>query len=164
MTGTASGVGVSVRDVRRQFDNEVVALDQFSLGVPPGQFISILGPSGCGKSTLLRLIAGLDRPQKGSIQIHRVDPDAQYASTRKAYVFQDAHLLPWRNVIDNVALPLELLGVDAAKRKQSALDALASVGLSDATDRYPAQLSGGMRTARFARPGDGRGAGIAAAR
>lgn len=162
---TATGVGVSVRDVRRQFDNDVVALDQFSLGVPPGQFISILGPSGCGKSTLLRLTAGLDRPQKGSIQLHPVQgepsdmpalsgvemsPDREPSDlspdgVRKAYVFQDAHLLPWRNVIDNVALPLELLGLDTKRRKQSALDALASVGLADATECYPAQLSGGMR-------------------
>src|SRR5437764_8347043 len=115
-----AGVVVRVRGVRRIFENGTVALDGIDLDVPPGQFLAILGPSGCGKSTLLRLIAGLDRAQAGSVSIaapvselprNRADRRAEIA-----YVFQDAHLLPWRDVLHNVALPLELLGVSRKSR------------------------------------------------
>ena len=135
---------IRLRDLRRAFDTGVVALDGFSLDVPPGQFVAILGPSGCGKSTLLRLIAGLDRPQSGTVSIdHGPDPGGRPART--AYVFQDAHLLPWRNVRDNVCLPLELSHVSRPRRIEAAGRALRAVGLSDAAARYPNQLSGGMR-------------------
>src|SRR5687768_5885859 len=99
---TRNGIGVSVRNVRRDFGGGVVALDGMDLDVAPGEFVAILGPSGCGKSTLLRIIAGLDRPTSGEV-------DARHDG-RIAYVFQDAHLLPWRDVLRNVALPLELRG------------------------------------------------------
>jgi NitT/TauT family transport system ATP-binding protein len=138
----AAGISVSVRDVRRVFENGVVALDGLSLDISPGEFVAILGPSGCGKSTLLRLIAGLDRPQGGSIV---VDGFNAAARSRIAYVFQDAHLLPWRNVLHNVALPLELMHVDRFARLEASRRAIDAVGLSDAADRYPNQLSGGMR-------------------
>jgi NitT/TauT family transport system ATP-binding protein len=132
----AAGTRVSVHNVRRVFDNGVVALDGVSIDVDPGEFVAILGPSGSGKSTLLRLIAGLDEPQAGKVTVNRPD---------LAYVFQDAHLLPWRNVVRNVALPLELRGTPRAHRTDTALRAIEQVGLSDAAGRYPAQLSGGMR-------------------
>ena len=132
----AEGAAVSVKSVRRVFDNGVLALDGVSIEVQPGEFLAILGPSGSGKSTLLRLVAGLDQPQAGAVTVDRPD---------LAYVFQDAHLLPWRNVMRNVSLPLELRGVPRAQRLASAAHAIEQVGLSDATDRYPAQLSGGMR-------------------
>jgi NitT/TauT family transport system ATP-binding protein len=138
----AAGISVSVRDVRRVFENSVVALDGLSLDISPGEFVAILGPSGCGKSTLLRLIAGLDRPQGGSIVVQ--GPTAA-ARSGIAYVFQDAHLLPWRSVIQNVALPLELMHVDRFARLEASRRAIDAVGLSDAADRYPNQLSGGMR-------------------
>jgi NitT/TauT family transport system ATP-binding protein len=141
-TDAARGVGVRVTGVRRVFDASVVALDGIDLDVPPGQFLAILGPSGCGKSTLLRLIAGLDEPQAGRIE---VGDDASGRRSDIAYVFQDAHLLPWRTVVDNVALPLELAGVRRAGRLVAAHDAIAQVGLADAAGRYPNQLSGGMR-------------------
>src|SRR6185437_13815501 len=104
------------------------------------------GPSGCGKTTLLRLIAGLDRPQDGSVTLCGTD-GASCGPGRAdvAYVFQDAHLLPWRNVLDNVALPLELMHVDRQKRLDASRRAIEQVGLADAADRYPDQLSGGMR-------------------
>ena len=137
----AAGVGIRVRGVRRAFDTGVIALDGLDLAVAPGEFLAILGPSGCGKSTLLRLIASLDQPQAGTIAID--SPDG--TDTPIAYVFQDAHLLPWRSVLRNVELPLELRGVGAAKRRDAALHALERVGLTDAASRYPAQLSGGMR-------------------
>jgi NitT/TauT family transport system ATP-binding protein len=145
----AAGTRVSIRNVRRQFPNGVLALDDITFDVPPGQFIAILGPSGSGKSTLLRLVAGLDRPQGGSVT--KGEPVAGPPSSfglrpsSLAYVFQDAHLLPWRTVLRNVALPLELQNVPKRQRLARARAAIDQVGLTDAADRYPAQLSGGMR-------------------
>lgn len=134
-------LAVELRGVTRRFDNGVVALEGLDLTVPVGQFLAILGPSGCGKSTLLRLIAGLDRPQDGSVDV------GGNASMRThiAYVFQDAHLLPWRTVLGNVSLPLELMHQPRLARIAESMRAIEMVGLSDAIDRYPNQLSGGMR-------------------
>jgi NitT/TauT family transport system ATP-binding protein len=149
-----AGTRVVVRDVRRVYDTGVVALDGVSLDVPPGQFVAILGPSGCGKSTLLRLVAGLDSAQRGTVDVqHRALGGSvlDYASASPApradiaYVFQDAHLLPWRNVLRNVELPLELMRQGRHARRERALNALSRVGLAEAAQRYPAQLSGGMR-------------------
>jgi NitT/TauT family transport system ATP-binding protein len=135
-------LAIQVRAVTRSFENGVVALDGLDLDIPAGQFAAILGPSGCGKSTLLRLIAGLDKPQAGSVLI---DPDSSTDRASIAYVFQDAHLLPWRNVLRNVSLPLELMGMPHEQRIPAARQAIEMVGLADAIDRYPAELSGGMR-------------------
>jgi NitT/TauT family transport system ATP-binding protein len=127
------------------------------LEIQHGEFVALLGPSGCGKSTLLRMIAGLDRPDAGEVSVSNTQASAgqvpppvlDYPSrpTAKAvsYVFQDANLLPWRTVLKNVALPLELMGVKKADRLDRAAAALAHVGLGDALARYPAALSGGMR-------------------
>jgi NitT/TauT family transport system ATP-binding protein len=149
--GRSSGTRVVVSDVRRVYDTGVVALDGVSLDVPPGQFVAILGPSGCGKSTLLRLVAGLDAAQGGTVDVRHPAFEGVHATADRspradiAYVFQDAHLLPWRTVLRNVELPLELMRQERPARRQCALDALARVGLADAVDRYPAELSGGMR-------------------
>ncbi|MGZ3419145.1 MAG: ABC transporter ATP-binding protein [Polyangiales bacterium] len=126
---------VQMRGVRRAF-REVVALDGIDLSVEEGDFVALIGPSGCGKSTLLRIVAGLDRADAGTAEVARGEI---------AYVFQDAHLLPWRTVASNVALPLELRGVPAAEREIAVKRALEGVELADAANRYPAQLSGGMR-------------------
>lgn len=146
-----AGTRVLIRDVRRVYDTGVVALDGVSLDVPPGQFVAILGPSGCGKSTLLRLVAGLDSAQGGTVDVEHptaASPVLDYATPAPradiAYVFQDAHLLPWRTVVRNVELPLELMRQGRHARER-AMEALARVGLADAARRYPAQLSGGMR-------------------
>jgi NitT/TauT family transport system ATP-binding protein len=149
------GTAVALRGVRRVFDGDVVAVESLDLDVPAGEFLAILGPSGCGKSTLLRMIAGLDRATNGEVILsasadeRTADAErtnvAQRGPTRIAYVFQDAHLLPWRDVVDNVALPLELIGTSRAKRREAAAEAIARVGLADAARRDPAQLSGGMR-------------------
>jgi len=116
----------------------LTAVENLDLSITAGQFVALLGPSGCGKSTILRMIAGLDHPDAG--EIHTSDGRSSIA-----YVFQDAHLLPWRNVLRNVALPLELEGVGKSERIDAAQDAIAQVGLSEFATRYPAQLSGGMR-------------------
>jgi NitT/TauT family transport system ATP-binding protein len=144
-----TGIAVDLRGVAREFDGGVVAVEGIDLHVEPGQFLAMLGPSGCGKSTLLRIIAGLDHPSRGTI-IRGPSPPraAQHPPIRQApiaYVFQDSHLLPWRNLLHNVALPLELAGVARALRIAAARSAIEQVGLADAAGRYPAQLSGGMR-------------------
>jgi NitT/TauT family transport system ATP-binding protein len=134
----AGGVALDLEGVRRVFDQRPV-IENFNLTVAAGEFLAILGPSGCGKSTLLRMIARLAAPDAGRI---RIDPDARFDTS---FVFQDAHLLPWRNVLENAALPLELMGVPREERHAKARAALERVSLFEAEDRYPAQLSGGMR-------------------
>ncbi|HEX3854235.1 MAG TPA: ATP-binding cassette domain-containing protein, partial [Polyangiaceae bacterium] len=119
------------------------------LAIEAGSFVALLGPSGCGKSTLLRFISGLESPSAGSILLSSGDGAssgaATHAATKLAFVFQDAQLLPWRTVLDNVALPLELQGVSRAEARRRARGPLSEVELSDVHDRFPDQLSGGMR-------------------
>jgi NitT/TauT family transport system ATP-binding protein len=109
-----------------------------NLAIDAGEFLAILGPSGCGKSTLLRMIAKLDQPDGGRIV-------AETEEYRTGFVFQDAHLLPWRNVLDNAALPLELQHAAREERHGAARNTLEQVGLREAEPLYPAELSGGMR-------------------
>jgi len=135
--------GVVTTAVRRVFPGGVVAVSGANLTVEPGSFTAFLGPSGCGKSTLLRMIAGLDEPTAGTILVGGEPAGARRVPI--AFVFQDAHLLPWRTVLENAALPLELAGVSRAERHRAALAVLADVGLDDAATRIPAELSGGMR-------------------
>ena len=132
---------VDFRGIRRTFPGPVPAIDGVDLQVNDGEFLAILGPSGCGKSTLLRIIAGLDKPDEGAMTV-AAGSDTE---RRIGYVFQDAHLLPWRSVLHNVALPLELMGIAKLEREAAARAALRLVGLEDALARYPAELSGGMR-------------------
>jgi len=112
------------------------ALSDASLTVRQGEFVSVVGPSGCGKSTLLRLAAGLEKITGGYMQC---------GGERIGYVFQDATLLPWRSVEDNVALLGELDGVSPAERKERVAAALSTVGLSGFENHLPHMLSGGMR-------------------
>lgn len=140
MTTETPAVGVRARRVRREFASGVRAVDDIDLDVVPGQFLALLGPSGCGKSTLLRILAGLDRADAGSVELEGAEPRGSLS-----FVFQDAHLLPWRSVLDNVALPLELAGVERAEREERARRAIGDVGLDEAVTRFPAELSGGMR-------------------
>ncbi|HEY0992911.1 MAG TPA: ABC transporter ATP-binding protein [Kofleriaceae bacterium] len=145
----ARGLAVRITGLVRRFASDaqhpVEVLAGIDLTVPESQFIALLGPSGCGKSTLLRLVAGLDTPDAGAVVVddrplrRREHPEAL------AFVFQAAHLLPWRTLINNVILPLELRGMPHAERRDRALHMLERVGLADARDRYPAQLSGGMQ-------------------
>jgi NitT/TauT family transport system ATP-binding protein len=144
MGGIASlqpgGVALDLKAVRRVFDHDLVVIENLDLHVEAGEFLAILGPSGCGKSTLLRIIARLSEPDAGRIAF---DPDTERFQT--AFVFQDAHLLPWRTVLDNAALPLELMGIGRDQRYRKAHATLQQVSLIEAEERYPAQLSGGMK-------------------
>ena len=116
------------------------------LEIEAGSFVALVGPSGCGKSTLLRFISGLEAPASGSIVLSPEGEAAEPgAETKLGFVFQDAQLLPWRTVLDNVALPLELQGVSRDDARRRARAPLAEVELSDVHDRFPDQLSGGMR-------------------
>lgn len=118
------------------------ALGPVSFEVEAGQFVSLIGPSGCGKSTLVRVFAGLQQPSQGRVTIDGQPVDGPSPLT--GMMFQQANLMPWRTVIDNVALPLELAGVPRAERQQQALDALHGLGLAGFERAYPGELSGGM--------------------
>ncbi|MGH7413544.1 MAG: ABC transporter ATP-binding protein [Candidatus Rokuibacteriota bacterium] len=127
---------------------DVDVLTDVSLDVPAGQFLAIAGPSGSGKSTLLGLIAGLDQPTAGRIEvagldITALDEDAlaRFRRDRVGYVFQSFHLLPTLTAQENVAVPLELAGLAEAATRAAAL--LAEVGLAERAHHYPVQLSGG---------------------
>ncbi|MCC6238951.1 MAG: ABC transporter ATP-binding protein [Phycisphaerales bacterium] len=143
-----SGLQVTLKDVHRIFPPAVVAVDGVSLSIASGDFVAFLGPSGCGKSTLLRIIAGLDQPDQGQAIIgpdHFCPAFGCDTPLDVAYVFQDPCLLPWRTVLDNAALPLELHNHPKSVRRQQAAAVLEQLGLADALERYPNQLSGGMR-------------------
>ncbi|WP_019928226.1 ABC transporter ATP-binding protein [Nocardia sp. BMG111209] len=123
-------------DVELTYPNGTVALRGVDLVVRAGEFVSVVGPSGCGKSTLLRIASGLDRATGGY---------AQVGANRIGYVFQDATLLPWRTVRDNVALLAELDHIGRAERYRRADEAIELVGLAGFADHLPRMLSGGMK-------------------
>jgi NitT/TauT family transport system ATP-binding protein len=131
---------LSLRGVVKTFPNGVTALCGFNLDLRQGETLTLLGPSGCGKSTVLRLIAGLASPSAGALDW--ADPMAR---KNLGVVFQDATLLPWANVFDNVYLPLRLAGVDRRLAAPRIVEALARVGLSDFMKALPRELSGGMK-------------------
>jgi NitT/TauT family transport system ATP-binding protein len=120
----------------------VQALDGIDVTLPSGSFTALIGPSGCGKSTLLRLIADVFAPTAGHIKIGSHGPDIARKAHEIGFVFQDATLLPWRSVIDNVRLPLEVARVPAARDPAALIDL---VGLKGFEDARPSQLSGGMQ-------------------
>jgi len=120
-----------------------LALDSIDLGVERGEFVTVVGPSGCGKSSLLMLIAALLRPTGGSIRLNGKPVVAP--GPDRALVFQDFALLPWRTVLKNVELGLELRRVPAAERETIARKYIAMVGLREFERHFPHQLSGGMR-------------------
>jgi NitT/TauT family transport system ATP-binding protein len=122
--------------VHKSFDDGTVALNDLSLTVQRGEFVSVVGPSGCGKSTMLRIIAGLAQATHGSV--HQDTDDI-------GYVFQEDTLLPWRTVRRNVELPAELRGLPRAERRRRAAEAIALVGLAEFAGHRPRALSGGMR-------------------
>ena len=119
------------------------AVKDVDLAVRDGEFVSVVGPTGCGKSTLLNVAAGLLRPTTGSVRVFG-EPLAG-VNRRAGYMFQSDALMPWRNAIDNVTAGLEFRGVPREEARRRGEDWLARVGLAGFGDRYPHQLSGGMR-------------------
>jgi sulfonate transport system ATP-binding protein len=132
----ARGLRLEIRGLSKQYGKRQV-LERTELVIEPGEFVAIVGCSGCGKSTLLRLVAGLEPATQGSIRLDGQAVTGLRDDTR--VMFQDSRLLPWRRVIDNVALGLPAGG------HQAAADVLAQVGLADRQPEWPARLSGGQR-------------------
>ncbi|NDV85771.1 ATP-binding cassette domain-containing protein [Aurantimonas aggregata] len=126
-------------------DSPVHALKDIDLDIFKGEFVSLIGPSGCGKTTLLRVIADLEQPTGGSLSVNGMTPDAARQARAYGYVFQAAALYPWRTIEKNVALPLEIMGFDRARRKQLVDANLDLVGLAGFGRKFPWQLSGGMQ-------------------
>jgi NitT/TauT family transport system ATP-binding protein len=146
MTSPAAPL-IDVQNVQKQFrtrsGTSLQALTGTSLDVAANQFICIVGPSGCGKSTLLRMIAGLETASAGSI---RIDGVAVTGPRRDiGLVFQSPVLLPWRTILKNVMVPAEVMKLDAGAARKRAGELLNLVGLDGFADRYPDELSGGMR-------------------
>ena len=126
-------------------EQPVVALDAVSLNIAQGEFISLIGPSGCGKTTLLRVIADLEQATTGRVLVNGMSSHDARLARAYGYVFQAPALFPWRTVLDNVRLPLEIQGVDAERSRGVALEQLERVGLKGFEGKYPWQLSGGMQ-------------------
>jgi len=138
--------GVKIRGVSKSFgvkDKEVVALSAVDLDVPLGGFLSLLGPSGCGKSTMLRILADLEEPSEGAVLVHNEAPSVARVNHHLGIAFQDAALLPWRSVANNIKLPLQAAG--RAVKESEIREIIKLVGLEGFEDAKPAQLSGGMR-------------------
>ena len=140
---------VEVRNVTKVFNagrpNAVEALVDIDLTIEPGEFVSLIGPSGCGKSTQLRLIANLTEPTTGEILVNGKPARKARLDQDYGMAFQQAGLFDWRSVTKNVELPLELKGWDRATRRRRAIEMLELVKLSEFTDHFPWQLSGGMQ-------------------
>lgn len=133
---------VLFRGIAKRFPG-YTAVDGIDLAVTPGTFLSVVGPSGCGKSTLLNMAAGLMEPSEGRIEIF--GQPLSGINRKAGYMFQQDGLLPWKTVLDNIVLGPALAGVALEKATQSAREWIERVGLDGFADRYPHQLSGGMR-------------------
>ena len=134
---------IDVRGIHKIYGGTVVALQDINLGFNRGELTSLLGPSGCGKTTLLKIIAGLLGPTKGEVYVN--GQKVTGPGPERAFVFQDFALMPWATVLRNAAFGLELQGVGRAEREQRARHYVAEVGLAGFEDKYPHELSGGMR-------------------
>lgn len=136
--------GLTIEYVKRSTGEPLVALDNVDLTIGQGELVTVIGPSGCGKSTLLHCVGGLLNPTRGEVSVggqalKKPDPK------RAAFVFQEYTLLPWRSVIDNVALGLKYAGVDKTTRHEKAMTQLEMMGLSEFARSTPGELSGGMQ-------------------
>lgn len=146
---------IRIRDLHKSYrrgDQDVTVLDDLKLDVAQGAFLALMGPSGSGKSTLLNLIAGIDRPSKGSIEINGLDivnlSDSQLAAWRAqnvGFIFQFYNLIPVLTAYENVELPLQLTSVSVHERKKRVEQSLAQVGLADRMSHRPNELSGGQQ-------------------
>jgi NitT/TauT family transport system ATP-binding protein len=144
---TAADAGILVVDgIVKQFDTPdgpLVAVDRVSLSVRPGEFLAVIGPSGCGKSTLFNVIGGLIDRYQGAVTVGGETVRGPHPAI--GMVFQEESTFPWRTVIENVAFPLEIAGIGRKERLEKAKRFIALVGLNGFENRYPAELSGGMR-------------------
>ena len=136
---------ISLKAISKRFSSGTLALEDLSLDLAQGEFLSLLGPSGCGKSTLLRIIAGLAKPSSGTIDWSAPESAASGKEQSIGFVFQDPTLMPWATAFDNVFLPLRLQGQDRNASRQAVGEALAMVGLEEFSGAYPHELSGGMK-------------------
>jgi ABC-type nitrate/sulfonate/bicarbonate transport system ATPase subunit len=125
------------------FGQPLPVLDDVDFHVSEGEFVTIIGPSGCGKSTLLNIIAGLEEPNRGTIWLHEIEPTLRLG--RVAYMHQKDLLLPWRTVLENAVLGLEVQGISRAQARQRAEALMERFGLEGFENVYPSALSGGMR-------------------
>lgn len=126
-------------------DTPVHALDNINLDIREGEFVSLIGPSGCGKTTLMRVIADLEPISAGQVLVNGVSPHEARLARAYGYVFQAPALFPWRTVLANVTLPLQIQGRSKADSKVIAIEHLERVGLKGFENKYPWQLSGGMQ-------------------
>lgn len=141
-----AGAAISIQNVCHSFggkDRSVQTLTNVNLEIPSGSFLTLLGPSGCGKTTLLRILDGLIPPSSGQVVI--AGTPVTGPGVDRAFVFQDAGLLPWRTGLGNVEFGMELQGVPRSQRRARALEAMHTVGLDGFAHYFPHQLSGGMR-------------------
>src|SRR5215471_20255753 len=152
MAGMIAPPPIEVRQLRKVFrqtasGQPVVAIDQLDLQIAPREVVAIVGQTGCGKSTFFDLMIGLEQPTAGSILIGDKTPygDFDHFRGQIATVFQQDRLLPWRSALDNVELPLELMGVAEDERRKHSLAWLERLGLGNFANAYPRELSGGMR-------------------
>lgn len=134
---------VNIQSVCKRFGNGPLILDNIDLDIKRGEFVALIGPSGCGKSTLLKLVANLISLTSGKIIVG--GGDSTDAKEKLGFVFQDANLMPWMNIRDNVAMPMKLSGLEPSKRNHKAMQMIDMVGLSHVAEHYPRELSGGMR-------------------
>jgi NitT/TauT family transport system ATP-binding protein len=135
-----------VDDIVKKFDTPegpLTALERVSLSVRPGEFLAVIGPSGCGKSTLFNIIGGLIDGYQGAVTVGGETVHGPHPAI--GMVFQEESTFPWRTVIENVAFPLEIAGMSKSERLDKAKKFVTLVGLSGFENRYPAELSGGMR-------------------
>ncbi|MFZ3032615.1 MAG: ABC transporter ATP-binding protein [Parvibaculum sp.] len=133
---------IDLHYVSKTYDNGTLALQDVTTSIAQGSFVSLLGPSGCGKSTLLRIIAGLIAPTTGTIKWPAANDERPEDI---GFVFQEATLMPWANVLENVYLPLKLRGKSLKDVRAQLMDALSRVGLADFANAFPRELSGGMK-------------------
>src|SRR6476469_2656239 len=131
---------IALHRVSKTYANGTIALQEMNLKIAKSEFVSLVGPSGCGKSTALRIMAGLGKMSSGTIEWG--DHERQ---RELAFVFQEAALMPWANVFDNVRLPLKLAGVSKQKSRAAVQEAIYLVGLNGFEKSYPRELSGGMK-------------------
>ena len=144
--GDAAAVGDNIAEVReltKFYGEDVHALSSINLGFPRGEMTTLLGPSGCGKTTLLKIIAGLLDATSGQVLVN--GKEVTGPGPERAFVFQDFALLPWATVLRNVAFGLELAKVRRSEREEKARHYINQVGLTGFEDKYPHELSGGMR-------------------